>query len=166
MSSGRSPRADEAEYSPVTIREARLTDLDHIVQIETVCFPQETAFPRGMFAFLIKNAVTIVACDPVSMPIGFIIGYPSGRIGIIYTLDVLPQRRHKGVGRALLAEMEERLRIQGVTRCRLEAAIANPEALDLYHRSGYVEGEIIRDYYGSGNDAIRMWKNLIKANMI
>lgn len=161
MSSSRSPRADETECPQVTIREACLCDLDHIVQIEAACFPLETAFPRGMFAFLIKNAVTIVACGADGRLIGFIIGYPSGRTGIIYTLDVVPQSRHKGVGHALLAEMERRLCLQGVTRFRLEAALANPEALRLYHHAGYEAVELLRDYYGSGNNAVRMWKNLI-----
>jgi ribosomal protein S18 acetylase RimI-like enzyme len=92
--------------------------------------------------------------------LGFIIGYPSGRTGIIYTLDVHPSCRRQGIGRALIQSIEEKLRSSGARTCRLEAASANPAALCLYKGEGYKEGELIRDYYGNGCHAVRCWKDL------
>jgi ribosomal-protein-alanine N-acetyltransferase len=142
------------------IRRAEPKDLSSIVEIEGLCFPEETAFPAGMFANLIKYSVSLVACEPEDRVIGFIIGYTSGRSGAVYTLDVHPTHRKKGVGSRLVQAMEEELRTQGARAIRLEAAIENPEAIELYRKAGYRERELVRNYYGRGKDAVRMWKEL------
>ncbi len=142
------------------IRRAEPKDLSSIVEIEGLCFPKETAFPAGMFAYLIKYSVSLVACEPEDRVIGFIIGYTSGRSGAVYTLDVHPTHRKKGVGSKLVRAMEEELRAQGARAIRLEAALENPEAIELYRKAGYRERELVRNYYGRGKDAVRMWKEL------
>ena len=67
------------------IRKAEMSDLAEIVQIEELCFPEETAFPPRMFAYLIRYSVSLVACDPEEKVVGFIMGYPSGNRGAVYT---------------------------------------------------------------------------------
>jgi ribosomal-protein-alanine N-acetyltransferase len=142
------------------IRRAEQRDLPQIVQIEGLCFPQETAFPSGMFAYLIKYSVSLVACEPEGRVLGFIMGYTSGRGGAVYTLDVHPLYRRKGVGSRLIQALEEELRELGARAIRLEAALENPEAMNLYRKAGYRERELVRNYYGWGKDAVRMWKEL------
>ena len=141
------------------VREATITDLQKIVEVESLCFPEETAFPPGMFAYLIKYAMTLAAFDDSRMA-GFIIGYASGDIGFIYTLDVHPDYRRKGLGSLLIRALEEGLSSQGAVRIRLEAAAKNPAALELYRKAGYHEKELLRNYYGKGKNAVRMWKEL------
>jgi len=135
-----------------------MEDLDRIVEIERLCFPGEVLFTRGLFAFLLRNATALVACDDEI--IGFVIGYLTGRTGVIYTLDVHPDHRRKGVGSALLDAIEREMQAAGARRFRLEAAISNTAALNLYRRAGYVEGEMLRNYYGYGKDAVRLWKEV------
>lgn len=142
------------------IRAAEPEDLPAIVEIEGLCFPEETAFPPGMFAYLIRYSVVLVASDADDTVVGFIIGYASGRVGAIYTLDVHPDYRRRGIGSRLIAALEEELQMQGVESIRLEAAIENPDALELYRKLGYKERELVRDYYGRGKNAVRMWKVL------
>ncbi len=143
----------------MNVRTAELSDLSKIVEIESQCFPEETAFPPGMFAYLIRYATTLVALDD-SRIAGFIIGYASGETGFIYTLDVHPEYRRKGVGSMLIRALEEILRSQGTRRIRLEAAVKNSAALELYRKAGYREKELLRNYYGRGKNAVRMWKEL------
>jgi ribosomal-protein-alanine N-acetyltransferase len=143
------------------VRRAEHRDLPQIVQIEGLCFPEETAFPPGMFAYLINYSISLVACEPQSRVLGFIMGYISGRGGAIYTLDVHPLFRRKGVGSKLIKALEEELRDLGAKAIRLEVASENPEALDLYRKTGYRESELVRNYYGRGKDAVRMWKLLL-----
>ncbi len=142
------------------IRRAEQKDLPFIVEIEGLCFPEETAFPAGMFAYFIKYSVSLVACEPDDRVVGFIIGYTSGRGGAVYTLDVHPAHRRKGVGCRLVHAMEEELWAQGARAVRLEAALENPDAMKLYRKAGYCERELVRNYYGRGKDAVRMWKEL------
>lgn len=142
------------------IRRAKSSDLPFIVEIEELCFPKETAFPAGMFAYMIEYSVSLVACEPDDRVVGFIIGYTSGRSGAVYTLDVHPAYRKRGVGSELVRAMEEELHARGARAIRLEAALENPGAIELYRKAGYHERELVRNYYGRGKDAVRMWKEL------
>ncbi len=141
------------------IRRAELGDLSQIVQIEGLCFPEETAFPSGMFSYLIRHSEALVACDDGKV-MGFVMGYTSGSGGAVYTLDVHPLYRRRGVGSKLILALEEALRRQGARAIRLEAALDKPETLELYRKAGYRERELVRHYYGRGKHAVRMWKNL------
>ncbi len=142
------------------IRSAQPCDLAQIVQIEELCFPEETAFPPKMFAYLIRYAVSLVACEPEKNVLGFIMGYTSGRTGAVYTLDVHPSYRRRGIGSKLLQSLEEKLALLGAQAIRLEAALNRPGAVELYRKAGYLERELVRNYYGRGDHAVRMWKNL------
>jgi ribosomal-protein-alanine N-acetyltransferase len=142
------------------IRRAQPCDLAQIVQIEGLCFPEETAFPPKMFAYLIRYAVSLVACEPEKKVLGFIMGYASGMAGAVYTLDVHPSYRRKGIGSELLLALEEKLALLGAKAIRLEAALDKTGAVELYRKAGYLERELVRNYYGRGKHAVRMWKNL------
>ena len=142
------------------IRKAELRDLAEIVQIEELCFPEETAFPPRMFAYLIRYSVALVACVPEEKVVGFVMGYTSGNGGAVYTLDVHPLCRRRGVGSKLILALEEKLSGIGARLIRLEAALENPGSLELYRKAGYKEREKVRNYYGRGKHAVRMWKTL------
>ena len=142
------------------IRRAESGDLAQIVQIEELCFPDETAFPPRMFAYLIRYAVSIVACEPEKKVLGFIMGYTSGNAGAVYTLDVHPNCRRKGIGSKLILALEEKLALLGAETIRLEAALEKPEAVELYRKAGYQERELVKNYYGRGKHAVRMRKRL------
>lgn len=143
------------------VRRAEQRDLPQIVQIEGLCFPVDTAFPPGMFAYLIKYSISLVACQPEGRVLGFIMGYTSGRGGAVYTLDVHPHHRRKGIGSRLIQALEEELHANGANAIRLETALENPQAMNLYRKAGYRERELVRNYYGWGRDAVRMWKHLV-----
>jgi ribosomal-protein-alanine N-acetyltransferase len=113
-----------------------------------------------MFAYLIRYAVSIVACEPEKKVLGFIMGYTSGKAGAVYTLDVHPNCRRKGIGSKLILALEEKLALLGADTIRLEAALEKPEAVELYRKAGYQERELVRNYYGRGKHAVRMRKRL------
>ena len=144
----------------MNIRRAETKDLAQIVQIESLCFPEEAAFPPRMFAYLIEYAVCLVACQPEKKVLGFIMGYASGKAGAVYTLDVHPQYRRMGIGSSLISALEEKLRELGAETVRLEAAVEKPEAIELYRKAGYRDRELIRNYYGTGKHALRMCKDM------
>jgi GNAT superfamily N-acetyltransferase len=80
----------------------------------------------------------------------FLVGYLGGRpvaCGAFRPMDatavevkrmfVEPDCRGRGIGRRLLAELEERARAAGYARARLETGLAQPEAIRLYESAGY-----------------------------
>jgi ribosomal-protein-alanine N-acetyltransferase len=147
------------------IRRAEPADLPQIVQIEGLCFPEEAAFPPGMFSYLIRYAVSLVACLPEGRVLGFVMGYASGLAGAVYTLDVHPDYRRMGIGKRLILALEQALEEEGAQAVRLEAAVDRLGALELYRRAGYRERELVRHYYGPGKHAVRMWKDLVDNHM-
>ena len=68
------------------------------------------------------------------------------RVGEIKRMYVAPGARRRGLARRLLAELEACARELGHERLRLDTNAAQPEALQLYEATGYVE---IADYNGS-----------------
>jgi ribosomal-protein-alanine N-acetyltransferase len=147
----------------MNIRRAEFGDLAQIVQIESLCFPEEAAFPPHMFAYLIRYAVCLVACQPEKKVLGFVMGYTSGKAGAVYTLDVHPQYRRMGIGSNLISALEKELQLLGAETVRLEAAVESPGAIDLYHKAGYWDRELVRNYYGIGKHALRMGKAILSA---
>lgn len=62
--------------------------------------------------------------------------------GWISDLWVEPQARGNGIGRALIAAAEARLRAAGIGRVELAAVVGNADALALYERLGYRRYEV------------------------
>ena len=104
--------------------------------------------------------MALVACEPEETILGFVMGYTSGTYGAVYTLDVHPGYRRKSIGSELMMALEKKLAGMGAKAVRLEAALDKPGALELYRKAGYQEREIVRNYYGRGNHAVRMWKKI------
>jgi ribosomal-protein-alanine N-acetyltransferase len=140
------------------IRKAENEDLPEMKRIEDLCFPEDTAFTVNMLANLIRHAEVLVA-GQINIA-GFIIGCASEDVGSIYTLDVHPSHRRKGIGCLLIHALEDILNVKGAKKIRLEVASNNVAALNLYRKAGYIEDAIIKNFYGYKKHAVRMSKNL------
>jgi ribosomal protein S18 acetylase RimI-like enzyme len=84
-----------------------------------------------------------------ALTVGFVgaFHHRTQRLGHIYTVNVHPKERGRGLGRALLSACEERLRALGMTRVLLEVNVENADAIRLYERAGYARAELLKDYY-------------------
>lgn len=71
--------------------------------------------------------------------LGVVIGAWDGRRGWLYHLAVDPGHQGQGVGTALLAEVERRLRAKGALKMCLLMWKNNEKARRLYQRRGYEE---------------------------
>ena len=82
---------------------------------------------------------------------------------VLWFLYIAPAYRRRGVGRALLAEVEQHGRGEGATHVWLETSTANVPGVAAYARLGYVLCGADRDYYGSympGESALFLAKPL------
>ncbi len=70
---------------------------------------------------------------------GCVMGAYDGRRGWIYHLAVETERQRAGIGRALMAEVERRMRRLGAVKVNLQVRADNPSVLDFYGRLGYAE---------------------------
>jgi len=66
--------------------------------------------------------------------------------GEVKRMYVAPSARGQGLGRAILARIEERAASEGLALMRLETGIRQAEAIALYRSSGYVDCEPFGEY--------------------
>ncbi len=71
-------------------------------------------------------------------------GTPS--YGEIKNLFVDPQCRGRGASKAIMSALEQYVVDQGVSLCRLETGVSQPESISLYHGLGYRDRDAYSDY--------------------
>lgn len=91
----------------------------------------------------------VVACPPSRLPIAKCgIDYvPVPGTGTIWQVAVHPALQSLGIGTALMAYAEQRIRARGLTTARLGVETVNPRARRLYESLGYVAQEEMPDYW-------------------
>lgn len=75
-------------------------------------------------------------------------------------LAVIPARRRRGIATALLAWLEETLRVAGIGSMRVEVRESNAAALGFYARAGFERVAAVPGYYQGVEAAVRMVKEL------
>ena len=105
--------------------------------------PGQMSPPEGCF-IVIESGGEPVACGGVKRL--------DGETGEIKRMYVVPEIRGRGVGRALLAELERRCRELGYGTVRLDTGPDQPGAKALYESAGY---RTIADY--NSNPYARFW---------
>lgn len=75
-------------------------------------------------------------------------------------LAVAPRWRRAGIGRRLVAWLEETALVAGLERIDLEVRAANRDARTFYERLGYHALEYVPGYYGGREAAIRLRRRL------
>src|SRR5579864_9631833 len=85
----------------------------------------------------------------------FLVGESDGRIiaavmagydghrGWLYYLGVSPEHRRTGVGRAIVAEAERLLRLEGCPKINLQVRTSNQDVIDFYRRVGYSVDDVL-----------------------
>jgi ribosomal protein S18 acetylase RimI-like enzyme len=69
--------------------------------------------------------------------IGTVLGGFDGRRGMVYHLSVEETFRNKGIAKALMAELEQRMRLKGCLKAYLLVTRDNVEAIGFYETQGW-----------------------------
>lgn len=135
-----------------------LEDLEEAAAIESACFAKswskavlEESFHRAWNLFLgVEEGKGLIAYGTACVIAGE---------GEILRIAVKEGFRHRGIGRELLAAMEEAARNRGARMLTLEVRKSNLAAQKLYLGAGFLEEGCRKDYYQEPReDAIIMWK--------
>jgi ribosomal-protein-alanine N-acetyltransferase len=153
------------------LREFKREDFGILWDIDQKCFPPGISYSRLELAAYIRRrgSLTLVAESTEARReatghaiVGFIVAeVDRGRIGHIITIDVVAAARRFGVGSALLAAAEDRLRAVRCPNVRLETAVDNLGALAFYKSRGYFLEKTVPQYYSNGVDALVLRKDLL-----
>jgi len=147
------------EPIPYTIEKATLTDLNHLRELEKICFEKDAWPLIELIAALSFPGMVRLKIDIDGKMAGFIGGDPhrSQGLGWITTVGVRPEFRKLGLGTALIQACENEMMMP---RVRLSVRRSNMEAQRLYVDLGYHHFDIWQGYYEDGEDALIMEKIL------
>jgi len=152
------------------LRQFELDDLQSVMQINRVCLPEN--YTDFFFIDLYRRfPKTFVVAEENGEVVGYIMcrvevglsnfGF-SGLIkkGHIVSVAVLPERRRKGLGKALIIESMNNMRLYNAKQCFLEVRMTNTPAISLYKKLDFEITRTIHGYYADGEDAYVMSKKL------
>ena len=99
----------------------------------------------------------LVACDLIGKPIGFITSQRMGSRKVrILLFGVSPEYRNRGIGKQLLDAFRMAAMMEGNISITLEVRTTNTGARNFYRRNGFIETDILPQYYRDGGDGVRM----------
>ncbi len=142
------------------MREVNDRDIGYVYDIELKSF--KYPYPIYLFIMYLKlfpELFIVIECEGKVVGYGIAIIEP-GRVGHIISIAIDPKYRGLGLGKALMKELERRLRSYGVNTVKLEVSVNNHIAINLYKSLGYKVVKRISGYYPDGSDAYLMTKNL------
>jgi [ribosomal protein S18]-alanine N-acetyltransferase len=139
------------DSAQVQIRPFSPGDMDSVLKIQNACkgivawrardYEQLSGDPRGMF--LVAESEGRISAEIV----GFSASYRIETEAELWNIGVEPTHRRRGVARALLGEVCQRLSEAGVRRLFLEVRESNLPAVELYCSFGFAPLARRKDYY-------------------
>jgi [ribosomal protein S18]-alanine N-acetyltransferase len=148
------------------LRPYQRSDFEALVSIDQACFPKTIAYGRREMKIYLQSegshCIVAEIPGPANPKIiaGFILTERVGELAHIITLDVLEACRRQSVGSLLLQAAEREADSEGAACMYLETATTNKAAIALWKKHGYRETGTIENYYGRGQNAFEMLKQL------
>ena len=145
----------------LTLRTYSPEDFETLYEIDQACYEPAIAYSKREFRnYLRFPGAECVIAEENGKAIGFCLTAHQQARGYIITIDVLVKFRRRGVGTALLSEVERRLATHGVNEIGLETATGNESAIAFWQRHGYRTRGVWKGYYPGGRDAFSMTKRI------
>jgi ribosomal-protein-alanine N-acetyltransferase len=146
---------------PLLLRPADPRDFAALYRLDQACFPPGIAYSKTILRhFLTLPGAECVVAEDDKHIAGFLLAEENTPLAHITTLDVAESHRRRGVGAALLAQVEQNLAARGVRTMLLETATTNDAAIAFWQKHGYRTEAVLKRYYPGGLDAYEMRKRL------
>ncbi len=144
------------------IRHAKKEDLNDLFALENICFKEETFHKKQLEYLLLKaRSMVLVASIDGSIAGSMIILLRDNiNNARIYSLNVHPEYRRKGLGSLFMDTALELLKKKGYKKITLEVGVNNRAAQNLYSSKGFHMDKMLSNYYKNGDDALHFIKNL------
>lgn len=150
--------------SAITIRDAQPDDLPSILEIEKLCF-KEDSFTKSQFIYLMtrgKGAFFILQAG--TRTIAYLsVSFNSRTHNLrIYSIAVHPGCQGMQLGQLLMDKAIEYAEGCNARKMTLEVKTTNNPAIGLYKKNGFEMSYIKPNYYHDGSDAYYMTKPIGK----
>lgn len=146
---------------PLSFREATITDLKSIMDVEIASFTvpwTEAAFRNE---FIINQYAYYILATYNDEVVGYAGIWLVLDEGHVTNIAIHPDYQGNHYGEALLRKMIRIAKERGVIRITLEVRVSNDVAQGLYKKLGFQDGAIRKNYYpDTKEDALVMWVDL------
>jgi ribosomal-protein-alanine N-acetyltransferase len=145
----------------LTLRSYEPHDFAALHRLDQACFSPGISYSKTTLRYFLtlSSADCVVAVDGDRI-VGFILSEENPPLAHIITLDVTEKERRRGVGTALLQQLESNLSSRGVRSVLLETATDNEAAVAFWQQRGYRIEATLKRYYLGRIDAYEMRKLL------
>lgn len=134
-------------------------DVLAIAAMEKECFPDPWSYKMLADTFFNGTSLTCLAEEDGQIHgYGFLI--VAGDEADLANIAVQEKSRRRGIAQGILETLEREAKLLGVRRLFLEVRVSNAPAMALYLRRGFVGRYVRPRYYGDGEDALVMVKEL------
>lgn len=146
----------------ITFREAEISDLGFLSTVEKLSFnPHRQNNSKSLRLSTISTFQEVWIAEykekGIKIPVADAILYPHKRTLRIYSIAVMPEFRGKGIGHLFIEKIKEIARSKGCLSISLEADYENKNLVKWYSDHGFSVKEHLNDYYGPGENAVRMY---------
>jgi ribosomal protein S18 acetylase RimI-like enzyme len=116
--------------------------------------------PRRVAAHMKERENLVVVARDDRTLVGFAMAQFSTEAVHLTLIGIAADRKRSGIGRRLIAWVEESAVVAGIFRINLEVRAGNQEARAFYARLGYKESGRAPGYYSGVEDAIKVTRDL------
>jgi ribosomal-protein-alanine N-acetyltransferase len=145
------------------IRPVRQNDIEQVSILEQASF--NDPYPSYFLSELARdNPETFLVLTVNNEIVGYSVVDHWEDHDHLISIAVRPDSRRKGLGEALLVELEKRLSKE--RPLRLEVRQSNVAAIHLYSKRGFTKTGLAEAYYRDGENAITMEKKVVKETLV
>lgn len=146
----------------IKLRKFSFSDLDQVMEIEKVSFPNREAYPKFLFErYNQEYPEGFIVAENEKEIIGYTIGLPkNNNSGEIISLAVNPNWHQKGVGTALTNFLINHFKERNIKGVLLNVRTKNKIGISFYQHLGFKILQTIKNYYQNGDDAYLMQKEI------
>ena len=150
--------------SKLNFRKAIIKDLSHLLAIEEKCFKTDRLSKRSFTSFIKnpKDDLIVVQVGEKIVGYGIVLYKKGSSLARLYSIAIDPSQKGKGLGKKLLAVLEESAVKKKAAFMRLEVASKNTAAKSLYMSQGYYQFNVKKDYYENHDSALCFEKILVQ----
>ena len=128
------------------IRKMQAADIAAVAALEAQIFSMPWSAEGFADTLPREDVLFLVACEGDTL-FGYVGVYCTSDEGEITNVAVAPAARRKGIARALLTELKERLASLGIGRIVLEVRVSNEAAIRLYEQMGFCTLGTRKNFY-------------------
>jgi len=146
----------------IVIREARLDDIDALVELEQITFVTDRLSRRSFLRWLKTQSSLLFVIEESGKLLGYglVLLHSGTRLARLYSIAVAREARGRGLAQRLLGALEAAAEEEDRFFMRLEVGKENVAAIRLYEKLGYSVFDEWENYYEDHTDALRMQKRI------